>query len=179
MAPFQQVGSYYVSIRKPHEEEKTDISSLLERVFGKDNDARLVRSLRECGALVLERVAVDPQDNVLGHLALTRVTGTDNGQSLKISCLLPACVEPELDGQGIRQLLVRDALDELQGDGEDLVLAIGAPDYYSQFGFCSELAKKVQGPYAGAIFMALPLTQSGREELPIEVTYASPFEEFQ
>jgi putative acetyltransferase len=67
-------------------------------------------------------------------------------------------------------------LGELQ---EDLVLVLGPPSYFPKFGFDAELAKKVHGPYAGAAFMAAPLTEAGSNNLPIEVTFATPFEEFE
>jgi len=179
MSGLQQVGKHLLDLRDPEKEEEGAIFSLLHRVFGQENEARLVERLRGCGALVLERIAADKTGRILAHLALSRVTGAGKGHRLKISCLVPACVEPELQKSGVGSLLIQDALDDLQGKGEDLVLTLGAPEFYSRFGFDSELAKKVQGPFAGPIFMALPFTQAGREDLPVEVTYATPFEEFE
>ncbi|EEA92304.1 GNAT family N-acetyltransferase [Pseudovibrio sp. JE062] len=179
MVEVQQFGVDQVDLRGPEKKDEPAILSLLVRAFGQSNEGRLVERLRGCGALVLERIATDTDGNLLGHLAFSRVTGTGEGHRLKISCLAPVCVEPAAKNKGVGTKLIQAALDELQGLGEDLVLVLGAPDYFNRFGFDNELAKKVQGPYAGPIFMALPFTQAGREELPVEVTYATPFQEFE
>ncbi len=107
------------------------------------------------------------------------MTSVDERQRLKISCLAPVCVDPAVQNKGVGTKLIQAALDDLQGMGEDLVLVLGSPEYYSRFGFDSELAKKVQGPYSGPIFMALSFTQAGHKDLPVEVTYATPFQEFE
>ncbi|MDN3721814.1 hypothetical protein QW131_28170 [Roseibium salinum] len=59
------------------------------------------------------------------------------------------------------------------------MLVLGPPTYYPRFGFDAALARKVQGPYAGDAFMALALTDAGERNLPIEVAFATPFEEFE
>lgn len=179
MIKFQKIGVHQVGLRDSSKADEPAILSLLSKAFGQSSEGRLVERLRACGALVLERIATDDQGKVLGHLALSRVTGTGLGHRLKISCLAPVCVEPALQNTGVGTRLIQDALDDLQGLGEDLVLVLGSPDYYTRFGFDGELAKKIQGPYAGPIFMALPFTQAGREDLPVEVTYATPFKEFE
>ncbi|KZL15655.1 GNAT family N-acetyltransferase [Pseudovibrio ascidiaceicola] len=179
MVEFHQIGEDQVGLRTPEKKDEPAILSLLVKAFGQSNEGRLVERLRACGALVLERIATDDDGKLLGHLAFSRVTGTGEGHRLKISCLAPVCVDPASQNKGVGTKLIQEALDDLQGLGEDLVLVLGSPDYYSRFGFDSELAKKVQGPYAGPIFMALPFTQAGREDLPVEVTYATPFREFE
>lgn len=179
MVTFQKIGEHQVDLRDPRKKDEPAILSLLKKTFGQTNEGRLVERLRACGVLVLERIATDDQGNLLGHLALSRVTGTGSGHRLKISCLAPVCVHPSAQNKGVGTKLIQTALDDLQGLGEDLVLVLGDPDYFPRFGFDSELAKKVQGPYAGPIFMALPFTQAGREGLPVEVTYATPFQEFE
>ncbi|KZL22004.1 hypothetical protein PsAD2_00029 [Pseudovibrio axinellae] len=179
MVEFHQIGEQQVSLRVPAKQDEHTIRSLLNRAYGQSNEGRLIKRLRACGAVVLERMATDRNGDLLGYLALSRVTGTGYGHRLKISCLAPVCVCPSTQRKGIGTKLIQSALDDLQGLGEDLVLVLGAPAYFSRFGFDSELAKKVHGPYAGPIFMALPFTQAGRIELPTDVTYATPFEEFE
>ena len=63
--------------------------------------------------------------------------------------------------------------------GIDLVLVLGPPSYYPRFGFDAGLARQVTAPYAGAAFQALALTPAARAALPIEVTFATPFEAFE
>ncbi|POF34459.1 GNAT family N-acetyltransferase [Roseibium marinum] len=157
------------------------VKDLLEAAFPSDMEARLVHKLRHCGALVLEQVAVDDEGNVQGHVAYSRVTPAAIGraQGLQVACLAPVSVWPQSQRTGIGSALIRASLEKLKKIGEDLVLVLGPPSYYPRFGFDPVLARKVQGPYAGDAFMALALTEAGRRDLPIEVAFATPFEEFE
>ncbi len=179
MVETEQFDETEIHLREPSKDDEPAIHSLIKKAFGQSNEGRLVKRLRACGAMVFERIATGRDGKLLGHLAFSRVTGTGNGHRLKISSLAPVCVDPAVQGKGVGSKLIQEALDDLQGLGEDLCLVLGSPDYYTRFGFDSELAKKVSAPYAGPIFMALSFTQAGREELPFEVTYATPFREFE
>ncbi len=170
-----------VSVRSVTAQDEGAIRELVAAAFPSDAEARLVETLRHCGALVLEQVAVDPSGSVLGHVAYSRVTpaAVGSGQALKISCLAPVSVWPDKQRQGVGSALIRASLDTLRHLAEDLVLVLGYPAYYPRFGFDPELARQIKGPYAGDAFMALALTDAGRDELPLEVAFATPFEEFE
>lgn len=149
--------------------------------FSQESEANLLYRLRHCGALIVEKVAVSRDGKLQGHIAFSRVTprATGRGQGLKVSCLAPVSVWPHYQKQGVGSKLILAALDQLRSCGEDLVLVLGSPTYFPRLGFDAELAKKVSGPYAGNAFMALALSDAGRENLPIEVAFATPFEEFE
>ncbi len=170
-----------LTVRSVQPTDEADVRDLVTAAFGQDTEARLVHTLRHCGALVLEQVAVDGDGRIVGHVAYSRVTPANvgRGQELTIACLAPVSVWPELQRSGIGSALIRASLETLKEMGEDLVLVLGPPAYYPRFGFDAELATKVQGPYAGAAFMAMALTDAGREDLPVEVAFATPFEEFE
>lgn len=177
----QEVNHQELVIREAKPADETGIRELVTAAFGTDNEARLVQKLRHCGALVLEMVAVTPKGRLLGHIAYSRVTPADvgPGQGLLISCLAPMAVWPEFQRQGIGGKLIERSLEALREDGEDLVLVLGYPAYYPRFGFDAKLAEKVQGPYSGNAFMACALSAAGERDLPVEVTFATPFEEFE
>ena len=149
--------------------------------FAQEAEANLLYRLRHCGALVLEKVAVSRDGKLQGHIALSRVTprATGRGQGLKVSCLAPVSVWPHYQKQGVGSALIRAALEQLRTCGEDLVLVLGSPTFFPRLGFDAELAKKISGPYAGNAFMALALSEAGKTSLPIEVAFATPFEEFE
>lgn len=166
-------------IRPATPADEADIAMVIATAFGQEGEARLVNELRSCGALVLEQVAVDRDGRVVGHIAFSRVTGAGAGHRLAISCLAPISVSPDRQRGGIGAVLIRAGIDALREAGEDLVLVLGPPAYYPRFGFDAELAKKVAGPYAGAAFQALALSEAAVSALPIEVTFATPFEAFE
>jgi putative acetyltransferase len=151
---------------------------LLAAAFGQDAEAHLVGELRACGALVLERVSVDPDGTLEGYVAFSRVTGAGAAHRLSISCLAPVAVRPDRQRSGVGTQLIEAALAELRASGEDLVLVFGPPSYYPRFGFDAELARKVSAPYAGAAFQALALSEAATAAMPIEVDFATPFQAF-
>ncbi|MTI43903.1 putative acetyltransferase [Roseibium hamelinense] len=157
------------------------VREVIADAFGQEREARLVHRLRHCGALVKELVAVNTADRVIGSICFSRVTAAAAGQShaLSIVCLAPVSVLPDYRRLGIGAALVRTGLEALREHGEDLVLVLGSPAYFGRFGFDPELAKKVKGPYAGKAFMALALSDAGSLDLPVEVAFATPFEEFE
>lgn len=170
-----------LTVRPVGPADEDTVRNLIAAAFGQDAEARLVHTLRHCGALALEEVAVTEDGRIVGHVAYSRVTPANvgRGQELSITCLAPVSVWPDLQRNGVGSVLIRKTLEKLKASGEDLVLVLGPPAYYPRFGFDADLAKQVQGPYAGAAFMAMALTQAGREDLPVEVAFATPFEEFE
>ena len=161
--------------------DESAVQSLVTAAFPSDLEARLVDKLRHCGALVLEQVAVNREQEIVGHVAYSRVTpaAIGAGQALSVSCLAPVSVWPAQQHKGIGSTLIAESLKSLKERGEDLVLVLGPPSYYPRFGFDPALARQVKAPYAGDAFMALALTEAGRLDLPIEVAFATPFEEFE
>ncbi|MES0809871.1 N-acetyltransferase [Roseibium sp. SCPC15] len=168
-------------VRDVTPDDEAVVRDLVTAAFPSDMEARLVHTLRHCGALVLEQVAVDEQAAVVGHVAYSRVTpaAVGPGHALQVACLAPVSVWPDKQRAGIGSVLIRSSLRKLKELGEDLVLVLGPPSYYPRFGFDPVLARKVQGPYAGDAFMALALTDTGSSDLPIEVAFATPFQEFE
>lgn len=171
--------NFHVRAVLPSDEQQ--IGKLLNEVYPSDSEARLVEKLRHCGALVLEQVAIDGNNEIIGHVAYSRVTpaAIGAGQALKIVCLAPVSVHPAKQRSGVGCELVKDSQERLKGSNEDLVLVLGPPSYFPRFGFDGNLAKKIRGPYSGAAFMALALNQNVAQQLPIEVAFATPFEEFE
>lgn len=170
-----------LTVRPVGPEDEDAVRDLITAAFGQEAEARLVHTLRHCGALTLEEVAVSEDGRIVGHVAYSRVTPANVGRSqeLSIACLSPVSVQPDLQRHGIGTVLITKTLEKLKALDEDLVLVLGPPAYFPRFGFDPELAKQVQGPYAGAAFMAMALTQAGRDDLPVEVAFATPFEEFE
>ncbi|GAA0779617.1 N-acetyltransferase [Roseibium denhamense] len=170
-----------LTIRDVETADEKAVAALLTEAFPSETEARLVHTLRHCGALVLEQVAIDGSGRIAGHIAYSRVTpaAIGPGQGLQVACLAPVTVSPGLQRTGIGSALIQRSLEDLKAKGEDLVLVLGPPAYFPRFGFDATLAEKVKGPYAGAAFMALALTDAGTRDLPVEVAFATPFEEFE
>ncbi|MCB1930337.1 MAG: N-acetyltransferase [Rhodocyclaceae bacterium] len=73
---------------------------------------------------------------VIGHIAFSPVTADlDEGWSGYI--LAPLGVVPEYQQAGVGSSLIEAGMARLSGDGVDVVLVYGDPNYYGRFGFAA------------------------------------------
>lgn len=115
------------------------IDALLRAGFGGDDEAKLVRVLREDGDLHLSLVA-DAAGTILGHVALSPISGDRPALALA-----PVAVTPRAQGIGIGAALIRQAMRQAAGTP---VVVLGDPAYYARFGFRpADLASPYAGPY--------------------------------
>jgi putative acetyltransferase len=159
-----------IEIRPERPDEVAALRRIHERVFPLPDEADLVDRLRADGDIVLALVAADPEP--VGHIVFSRLLVPD--PSVKISALAPVSVLSERQRQGIGGMLVIEGLTRLREAGEDVVLVLGDPGYYSRFGFLTQAAKAFRSVYEGPYFQALPFTDAGRFAHG-EVTYPPAF----
>ena len=144
--------------------------------FRRPDEADLVDALREGGYVLAEWVAVDG-DDVVGHALVTRLAAAP--EHFKVSVLAPLAVRPEHQRKGIGGALVRGIMRDLKNRGEDLIVVLGHPDYYPQFGFDHDIAQRISGPWSGAgdAWMAAPLSAAGRRCGLISIMVPAPFDD--
>ncbi len=148
-----------LSVRREVAADVVAIHELNVAAFdGRDEEADLVDALRDSGDLVLSLVAVE-QTEVVGHIGFSRVAiETSRGPEGGIA-LAPVGVQPQRQGAGIGRRLIESGLAELRRLGESVVLVVGNPQYYSRFGFSTELGEDYPCAYSGGSFMALHLDE--------------------
>jgi putative acetyltransferase len=162
-----------VLLRRETDDDVGAIDEVHERAFGRVVEARLVHALRVDPGWVpaLALVAQDRAGHVVGHVVgtLGRVDG------VPVAGIGPLGVRPEEQGRGVGQALVHAVL--AAADALDLPLAVllGAPGYYSRFGFVagSELGVGPPDPAWGEHFQVRPLGTYRFERG--QFTYAAPF----
>jgi len=160
-------------IRPEEPGDRTAIRSLHVAAFGGDAEADLVDRLRRDGDLSLSLVAC--ADTVLGHVAFSPLTLPET-PGIRALALAPVAVLPDFQAQGIGTALIEDGLQRLADEGADLVLVLGDPTYYGEFGFQAEDASALSTPYDGPYLQALFLTEAGRNARG-PVAYANAFAE--
>ena len=114
------------------------IEQLLDRAFGPGRRARRSYSFREGIASdpALRFVALDPAGVLVGTLRFwPLVLLAPPAPSRRALLLGPLAVEPALNGRGVGRALVRHGLEAARATGHALVLLVGDPSYYAQFGF--------------------------------------------
>lgn len=124
-------------IRRETRQDLDAIDALLRDAFGGDDEARLVRRLREDGDLSLSLVA-DAAGAVLGHVALSPLEAAAPAHALA-----PLAVAPKAQRLGIGAALVHQAV--TWADTASVVV-VGAPGYYGPLGF---RPADLSSPYAG------------------------------
>ena len=101
--------------------------------FEKPDVANLVDALRNDGTLSVSLVA-EKEGEVVGHVAASPIT-IDGSETSRWFQLSPLGVHPNHQKQGIGAALVLKILKETAEIGGQGTALLGAPKYYSRFGF--------------------------------------------
>ena len=147
-----------IEIREERAEDADAVARVNEAAFGGPEEAAIVRSLREHGAVTLSLVAV-LDGEVVGHVLYSPVTLESAGARLTGAGLAPMCVDPRHQRCGIGAQLVAAGNESLRAAGCPFIVVVGHPDYYPRFGFepASRHAVRCQWDVPDAAFMLLPL----------------------
>ena len=142
------------TIRPERSGDEAGIADIVERAFGRPDEARLAERLRADGDAMISLVT-EEEGAIVAHVLLSRMDAP-----LRALGLAPVSVAPERQRRGIGSALVREALDVARSDGWEAVFVLGDPVYYRRFGFRARLAAGFGSPYAGPYLMALALSGS-------------------
>ncbi|MBY0528511.1 MAG: N-acetyltransferase [Gemmataceae bacterium] len=164
-----------VLIRPETDADHDAIREVNRRAFGQDAEARLVEALRLGGHVCTSLVALHA-GRVVGHILFSDLPIVTRTGNVPAVALAPMAVLPAFQKQGIGSALVRQGLEACRGQGQQVVVVLGHPHFYPRFGFSSELATRLESPYAGEAFMAVELTPGALHGVTGRVQYAPPFE---
>lgn len=147
-----------------HEERTTDyvaIERVLIDAFARAEHASgrehlIVDSLRRDDALTLAVVA-EQDHTILGHVAFSPVR--IDGRSCGWHGLGPVAVRPSHQARGIGTALIREGLARLRQSGAAGCVVLGAPAFYSRFGFAGTPTLRFDAA-PPEYFMALSLSGS-------------------
>lgn len=148
-----------LEIRLEEPRDAAGVRVVNERAFSGPTEAALVDALRgRPGALSL----VADDDGVVGHILFTPIA-VDGTPALLGRGLAPVAVLPERQRQGIGSLLVERGLELLRGQGCELVIVLGHPEFYPRFGFVPASRFGLLSQWEGVpdeAFMALVMDES-------------------
>lgn len=144
--------------------------------FGQDSEAWLVYALRDGGYVRVSLVA-DQAGHVVGHILFSDLSISTNAGEVAALALVPLGVLPDLRHQGIGSALVRRGLSVCKEQGHRIIVALGRPQFYLQFGFTAKEAAHLDSQFSGKLsFMALELVPGALDELKGRVQYPPPFQ---
>ncbi len=163
-------------LRCEYPEDRAAIRLVNEEAFGRRDEADLVDALRNQG-LVLASFVAKIQEHVVGHILFSRMSIEATGRtgSVPAVALAPVAVLPEQQGRGIGGELIKHGLDWLRGEGEQIVIVLGHPKYYSRFGFSADKASSLSSPFPPEAFMALELNPGALDGIHGKVRYPEAF----
>jgi putative acetyltransferase len=115
---------------------------------------------------------------VVGHVLFSPITLTPAARGLQGVGLAPVGVLPQFQKQGIGSGLVRKGLEDCKQAGFDFVVVLGAPEYYSRFGFTRASSFGLQNEYGvDDEFMAIELKRGVLAAVNGLVKYSPLFNE--
>ena len=162
-------------IREEIPDDYAAVRELNRTAFEGEAEAQLVDRLRSDGSVVVSLVAVEGRE-IVGHILFSDLAVETDQAILGGVSLAPMAVAPRLQRRGIGSALVRHGLAVCRERGKSVVVVLGHPEYYPRFGFSSELAKNLLGPYSGDAWMALELIPHVLEGVQGTVRYPRAFD---
>ncbi|QDL93493.1 N-acetyltransferase [Paroceanicella profunda] len=139
-------------IRPEEPRDTAAVAALVAAAFGRPGEAALVAALRGSGEVSQALVAETDTGTLCGHVMFSPLRLVFAEAELAAQALAPVSVSPDHQRRGVGAALVRAGLAAAAGP----VLVLGAPEWYSRFGFSWEATRPLISPFpwAGRAFMA-------------------------
>jgi putative acetyltransferase len=168
----KEVPMKAIIIRTENSNDLAAIHAVNAAAFPTDAEARLVDALRDAKHLLVSLVA-EVEGRVVGHIAFSPVTLNDIQGGVGLA---PVAVLPEHQRQHIGSQLIREGLSICTKAGYAFVVVLGAPKYYSRFGFVRASQYGLGNDYGvDAEFMVQALRPDGLPATSGVVHYAPEF----
>jgi putative acetyltransferase len=154
-------------LRSERPSDADAIRAVHDAAFPTTAEGELVDALRlahhHIASLVCEQDGI-----IVGHVLFSYLDCP-----IRAVALGPVAVRPEYRRLGIASDLIHAGIDQCRVAGVQVILVLGAPEFYRRFGFSSAWGRWFSSPYAslGDAWMALPL-------LPVAVAYPPPWSRF-
>ncbi len=168
-----------VTLRPECPEDRQSIWSVNHAAFGNDAEANLVDALRQDGFAEVSVVA-EIDDQIVGHILFSPISILASDQTVSGVSLAPMAVLPRHQRQGIGIKLVETGLQSCRDQGHQIAVVLGHPEFYSRFGFSSDLAQPLESPFGGGdAWMAIELVAGALSGVTGSVQYSPPFTAFE
>ena len=156
-------------------EERLLIRRINETAFGGPDEADLVDKLRADGDALISLVA-ELDGRLVGHILFSRMwIRSQTGALVSAVALAPVAVLPQHQRSGIGGRLIRYGPDLLRSRGEKFAIVVGHHDYHPRFGFSTEKAHPLEGPFPREAFMAIELSTGALDGVQGSVLYPAAF----
>ena len=172
---------------KIRQEQRNDYSKTEEVVkevflneeFSDKTEHELVKRIRKCDAFIPELSLVAVDEEIVGHILLSKITIEQDGTSVESLALAPVSVARGHQKKGIGGKLIVAALEKAKELGYESVVVLGHPEYYPKFGFKKASDWNIKAPFEvpDEVFMVMELRENALQGVEGIVQYSSAFSE--
>ncbi|WP_088293407.1 GNAT family N-acetyltransferase [Bacillus mycoides] len=153
--------------------------AFLNEEFSDKTEHELVSRIRECDGFVPELSIVAVDEEIVGHIMLSKITIEQDGATVDSLALAPVSVAPSHQKKGIGGKLIVAALEKAKELGYESVVVLGHPEYYPKFGFKKASDWNIKAPFEvpDEVFMVMELRENALQGVEGIVQYSSAFAE--
>ncbi|AYF07481.1 MULTISPECIES: GNAT family N-acetyltransferase [Bacillus] len=153
--------------------------AFLHEEFSDKTEHELVKRIRECDAFVPELSIVAVDEEIVGHIMLSKITIEKGATSVESLALAPVSVARGHQKKGIGGKLIGAALEKAIELGYGSVVVLGHPEYYPKFGFKKASEWNIKAPFEvpDEVFMVIELSENALQGVEGIVQYSSAFAE--
>ncbi|PEU83241.1 GNAT family N-acetyltransferase [Bacillus cereus] len=153
--------------------------AFLHEEFSDKTEHELVKRIRECDAFVPELSIVAVDEEIVGHIMLSKITIEKGATSVESLALAPVSVARGHQKKGIGGKLIGAALEKAIELGYGSVVVLGHPEYYPKFGFKKASEWNIKAPFEvpDEVFMVIELSENALQGVEGIVQYLSAFAE--
>ncbi len=153
-------------VREVRAEDHEGIDALLEQAFGRPDERKLVRNLRDNGELYKE-IVMPFGAGAAGYLAISRLRAPDGWL-----CLGPVAIHPDWQRQGRGCFMVKAEVEQLCQRLRKTLVVLGEPEFFRSAGFSKTRARGLRTPHR---FDNLLLAGPGTEVPQVTLSYPKSF----
>ncbi len=159
--------------------DRESIRQVHQAAFNGDAEADLVDALRD-GGFVKISLVVENEGEVIAHILFSRVTIVTKVGTVDALSLAPMAVLPKHQRKGYGTRLLWEGVNACQKLRERIVLVLGHPEFYKEFGFSAEPAEPLESPFGGGeAWMALEVAPESLNGIEGRVEFSPPFGVFE
>lgn len=173
-----------VTIRQEQQSDYKKTEEVVQKAFLKEEfsdktEHELVSRIRKCEAFIPELSIVAVNEEIVGHILLSKIKIEQGATSVESLALAPVSVARGYQKKGIGGKLIGAALEKAKELGYGSVVVLGHPEYYPKFGFKKASEWNIKAPFEvhEEVFMVVELRENALEGVEGIVQYSSAFAE--
>ncbi|MCW1240226.1 GNAT family N-acetyltransferase [Bacillus pretiosus] len=173
-----------VTIRQEQQSDYKKTEEVVQKAFLKEEfsdktEHELVSRIRKCEAFIPELSIVAVNEEIVGHILLSKIKIEQGATSVESLALAPISVARGHQKKGIGGKLIGAALEKAKELGYGSVVVLGHPEYYPKFGFKKASEWNIKAPFEvpDEVFMVMELSENALQGVEGIVQYSSAFAE--